>query len=156
MKSEIESIIGETPGVAYELIIHRLTGSDPSAPMVYIQAALHADERPGVAAMHYLILMLKQAEEEGRLLGSLILVPHANPIGAAQHMYGDHMGRFAAGTRVNFNRDFPVPGEDGIQRRHRIPVERHGGLIQQPQFCGRGGKARQRRRGLDAIATLAR
>ena len=116
MKSEIESIIGETPGVAYELIIHRLTGSDPSAPMVYIQAALHADERPGVAAMHYLILMLKQAEEEGRLLGSLILVPHANPIGAAQHMYGDHMGRFAAGTRVNFNRDFPVPGEDGVRR----------------------------------------
>lgn len=116
MKSEIESIVGETPGVAYELIVHRLTGSDPSAPRVYIQAGLHADERPGVAAMHYLILMLQKAESEGRLLGSLTLVPHANPIGAAQHMYGEHMGRFSTGTRVNFNRDFPVPGEDGIRQ----------------------------------------
>lgn len=116
MKSEIESIAGETPGVAYELIVHRLTGSDPSAPRVYIQAGLHADERPGVAALHFLVPMLEKAESEGRLLGSLTIVPHANPIGAAQHMYGEHMGRFSTGTRVNFNRDFPVPGEDGVRK----------------------------------------
>lgn len=115
MKTEIETIAGETPGIAYELIVHRLSGSDTSAPRVYIQAALHADERPGVAALHYLIPMLEKAEAEGRLLGSLIIVPHANPIGAAQHLYGDHMGRFAAGTRVNFNRDFPVPDENGVR-----------------------------------------
>ncbi|AKI02799.1 putative deacylase [Hoeflea sp. IMCC20628] len=115
MKTEIESIAGETPGIAYQLIVHRFSGSDDSAPRVYIQAGLHADERPGVAALHYLIPMLEQAEAEGRLLGSLTLVPHANPIGAAQHLYGEHMGRFATGTRTNFNRDFPVPDENGVR-----------------------------------------
>ncbi|WP_394691281.1 succinylglutamate desuccinylase/aspartoacylase family protein [Hoeflea sp.] len=115
MKTEIETIRGETPGVAYELFVHHLNGSDPAAPRVYIQSALHADERPGVAAMHYLIPMLEQAESEGRLLGSLTLVPHANPIGAAQHFFSNHMGRFSGATRVNFNRDFPVPGKDGVR-----------------------------------------
>ncbi|SOE17063.1 hypothetical protein SAMN05877838_1950 [Hoeflea halophila] len=115
MKTEIETIVGETPGISYELIVHRLEGTDVSAPRVYIQSGLHADERPGVAALHFLIPMLEQAEAEGRLRGSLILVPHANPIGAAQHLYGEHMGRFATGTRTNFNRDFPVPGDDGMR-----------------------------------------
>ncbi|WP_420407623.1 peptidase M14 [Hoeflea sp.] len=113
MKTEIETIRGDTPGLSYELIVHRLTGSDPNAPRVYIQSALHADERPGVAAMHFLIPMLEHAEKDGRLRGSLTLVPHANPIGAAQHLFGTHMGRFSGATRVNFNRDFPVPGPDG-------------------------------------------
>jgi predicted deacylase len=115
MKTEIEFIRGETPGVAYELIVHHMSGSDPVAPRVYIQSALHADERPGVAAMHYLIPMLEQAEADGRLLGSVTLVPHANPIGAAQHLFSSHMGRFSGGTRVNFNRRFPVPGKDGVR-----------------------------------------
>jgi predicted deacylase len=115
MKTEIENIPGETPGIAYELIVHHMSGSDPAAPRVYIQSALHADERPGVAALHYLIPMLEQAEADGRLLGSLTLVPHANPIGAAQHLFGNHMGRFSGATRVNFNRDFPVPGKNGAR-----------------------------------------
>jgi predicted deacylase len=115
MKTEIETIAGETPGISYELIVHRFDGSDASAPRVYIQSGLHADERPGVAAMHFLIPMLEKAEAEGRLLGSLTLVPHANPIGAAQHLYGEHLGRFATGTRANFNRDFPVPDESGTR-----------------------------------------
>jgi predicted deacylase len=115
MKTEIETIAGETPGISYKLIVHRFEGSDASAPRVYIQSGLHADERPGVAAMHFLIPMLEKAEAEGRLLGSLTLVPHANPIGAAQHLYGEHMGRFATGTRANFNRDFPVPDESGTR-----------------------------------------
>jgi hypothetical protein len=113
MKTEIETIRGETPGLSYELIVHRLTGSDPEAPGVYIQSALHADERPGVAAMHFLIPMLESAERQGRLRGSVTLVPHANPIGAAQHLFGTHMGRFSGATRINFNRDFPVPDVDG-------------------------------------------
>lgn len=113
MKTEIETIRGETPGVSYELIVHRLQGNDPEAPRVYIQSALHADERPGVAAMHFLIPMLENAEQEARLRGSVTLVPHANPIGAAQHLFSTHMGRFSGATRVNFNRDFPAPGADG-------------------------------------------
>jgi predicted deacylase len=115
MQTEIETIRGETPGVAYELTVHQLKGSGQTAQRVYIQAALHADERPGVAAMHYLIPMLQQAEADGRLLGSVTLVPHANPIGAAQHLFGDHMGRFSGATRTNFNRDFPIPDDDGVR-----------------------------------------
>ncbi|MEQ8480669.1 MAG: succinylglutamate desuccinylase/aspartoacylase family protein [Hoeflea sp.] len=113
MKTKIETIPGETPGVSYELIVHRLAGTDSEAPRVYIQSALHADERPGVAALHFLIPMLESAEREGRLRGSVTLVPHANPIGAAQHLFGTHMGRFSGATRINFNRDFPVPDADG-------------------------------------------
>lgn len=116
MQSEIETIRGETPGVAYELIVHRFAGSGEGAPAVYIQAGLHADERPGVAALHYLIPMLQQAEAEGRLRGAVTLVPHANPIGAAQHLFSSHLGRFSGATRVNFNRDFPVPDADGHRR----------------------------------------
>ena len=81
MKTEIETLAGETPGIAYELVVHRLAGSDPAAPRVYIQAALHADERPGPAALHYLIPELVKAEAEGRLRGSLTLVPQAKPGG---------------------------------------------------------------------------
>ena len=116
MKTETETLAGETPGIAYELIVHRLEGSDASAPRAYIQAALHADERPGPAALHYLIPELVRAEAEGRLKGSLTLVPQANPIGAAQHMYSQHMGRFSTGNRQNFNRGFPVPDETGMRR----------------------------------------
>jgi len=116
MKTEIETLAGETPGIAYELVVHRLAGSDPAAPRVYIQAALHADERPGPAALHYLIPELVRAEAEGRLRGSLTLVPQANPVGAAQHMFSQHMGRFSTGNRVNFNRDFPVPDAQGVRR----------------------------------------
>lgn len=116
MKTETETLAGETPGIAYELIVHRLEGSDATAPRVYIQAALHADERPGPAALHYLIPELVRAEAEGRLKGSLTLVPQANPIGAAQHMYSQHMGRFSSGNRVNFNRGFPVPDAGGVRR----------------------------------------
>ena len=118
MKTEIETIAGETPGNAYELIVHTLTGTDSSAPSAYIQAALHADERPGPAALHYLIPELVKAEAEGRLLGSLTLVPQANPIGAAQHLFSQHMGRFSTGTRTNFNRDFPIPDENGVRTLH--------------------------------------
>lgn len=118
MKTVTETIAGETPGTSYELVVHRLVGTDPSAPTAYIQAALHADERPGPAALHYLIPRLVEAEAEGRLRGSLTLVPQANPIGMAQHSFGQHMGRFAAGTRINFNRDFPIPDENGVRKLH--------------------------------------
>lgn len=118
MKTEIETLAGETPGIAYELIVHRFAGSDAAAPGAYIQAALHADERPGPAALHYLIPELVRAEAEGRLRGSLTLVPQANPVGAAQHMFSQHMGRFSTGNRANFNRDFPVPDADGVRTLH--------------------------------------
>lgn len=111
-KSEI-IIAGDTPGVEWRIPLLRFTGSDSAAPKVYMQAALHASELPGVAALHYAIPMLEEAERKGEILGDITIVPKANPIGAAQFLYGEQQGRFEQGSRVNFNRDFPlVPLEE--------------------------------------------
>lgn len=108
MQKSVEHIRGETPGSGYSFTVLRFSGSDPAAPAAYLQAALHGNELPGVAALHFLVPMLAAAEREGRLRGRVTVVPYANPIGSMQHAYGEHMGRFALGTRVNFNRAFPM------------------------------------------------
>lgn len=106
-KTEIV-IAGDTPGLEWRLPVLRFAGKDPSAPKTYIQAALHAGELPGVAALHFAIPMLQEAERNGDILGDITIVPKANPIGAAQYLYGELQGRFEQGGRVNFNRDFPL------------------------------------------------
>jgi hypothetical protein len=112
-KTEIV-IAGDTLGVEWRVPVLRFTGKDPSAPKTYMQAALHAGELPGVAALHYFIPMLEAAEKNGEILGDITIVPKANPIGAGQYLYGELQGRFEQGSRVNFNRDFPlVPREQG-------------------------------------------
>ncbi len=99
---------GDVPGTEYRFTVLRYAGTDPAAPTAYLQAALHGDELPGVAALHYLIPMIAKAEAEGRLAGSVTIVPQANPIGAGQFLFSQHQGRFAFGSRTNFNRDFPL------------------------------------------------
>ena len=106
-KTEIV-IAGDTPGVEWRLPVLRFVGKDASAPKTYMQAALHAGELPGVAALHFFIPMLEQAEKNGEILGDITIVPKANPIGAAQYLYGELQGRFEQGGRINFNRDFPL------------------------------------------------
>jgi len=101
-------IPGDTPGIEWRLPVMRFRGSDPAAPKVYIQAALHSNELPGTALAHFLCLQLGQAESEGRIAGDITLVPQANPIGAAQSHFGELQGRFDLGSRTNFNRDFPL------------------------------------------------
>lgn len=108
MQKSVEHIRGETPGSGYSFTVLRFSGSDADAPAAYLQAALHGNELPGVAALHFLVPMLAAAEREGRLRGRVTVVPYANPIGSMQHAYGEHMGRFSLGTRVNFNRSFPM------------------------------------------------
>jgi predicted deacylase len=101
-------IEGDSTGVAWRFPILRFGGSDPDAPKVYIQAALHAGELPGTALLHFLCERLRQAEADGAILGDITVVPHANPIGAAQGLFGEMEGRFDLGSRTNFNRDFPL------------------------------------------------
>lgn len=108
MQRTVETIIGDTEGVYYEFPVYRLKGNAAGAPSAYLQAALHAGELPGFVAIHFLMPKLRAAEAEGRLRGNLTIVPTANPIGRAQYLYGDHQGRFHAGTRINFNREFPL------------------------------------------------
>jgi predicted deacylase len=119
-KTEIV-IAGDTPGVEWRLPVLRFAGKNASAPKAYLQAALHAGELPGVAALHFFIPMLEAAERNGELLGDVTVVPKANPIGAAQYLYGELQGRFEQGSRVNFNRDFPL-----------VPREQCAGLVDDP------------------------
>jgi predicted deacylase len=107
--SEI-TIAGDVPGVEYRIPVLTFEGRDPAAPRVYTQAALHAEELPGTAALHFLVPMLQAAEKRGDLLGSITVVPRANPIGASQYVNGAMEGRFDLGSRTNFNRDYPLIG----------------------------------------------
>ena len=93
------------PGHGHELTILHFAGTDPSAPSAYLQAALHGDEMPGVAALHFLIPMLTKAESGGTLAGNVTIVPFANPIGLAQFLNMTHLGRFDFFSRTNFNRE---------------------------------------------------
>ncbi|TIM64277.1 MAG: succinylglutamate desuccinylase/aspartoacylase family protein [Mesorhizobium sp.] len=113
MQKSIERIAGDSEGVSYEFPVFRFEGfrfdgSDKAAPSAYLQAALHAGELPGVVAIDALMPMLEKAEAEGRIKGSITIVPQANPIGRAQYHFGEHQGRFHLGTRTNFNRGFPL------------------------------------------------
>src|ERR1700712_2104480 len=109
-RMDISEIVieGDSAGIAWRLPILNFKGSDPAAPKVYIQAALHAGELPGTALLHFLCERLRVAEAAGAIRSDITVVPHANPIGAGQSLFGGMEGRFELGSRTNFNRDFPL------------------------------------------------
>lgn len=108
MLKSTEIVRGDTPGMEWRFTVLRFAGAAAGAPSAYLQAALHGNELPGVAALHFLVPRLERAEAEGRLRGDVTVVPYANPIAASQHLLSTHMGRFAFHSRTNFNRDFPL------------------------------------------------
>lgn len=77
------------------------------APVVYIQAGIHANEYPAMACAAALRDRLAAFESEGRITGTVRLVPVANPIGLGQFVQAHHQGRYDADTGVNFNRGYP-------------------------------------------------
>jgi predicted deacylase len=96
----------QSPGASHSLTVHRF-GRPGARPQVYIQAALHADEIPGMLCAVHLRERLAAIETEGALRGEIVLVPVANPFGLGQTVLGHAIGRFALGDGGNFNRDFP-------------------------------------------------
>jgi predicted deacylase len=74
----------------------------------YFQAALHADELPGMLVAHQLRQRLQGLERERRLRGEIVVVPVANPIGLGQTVLLANEGRFELGSGENFNRHYPV------------------------------------------------
>ena len=99
-----------SPGTRRELIVHRW-GQAGARPKAYLQAAIHADEWPGLLTAHHLTRLLDEADGEGRIAGEIVLLPYANPIGLNQYV-NDHMiGRQHLadddGNFSNFNRDWP-------------------------------------------------
>ncbi|HHJ1339305.1 TPA: M14 family metallopeptidase [Pseudomonas aeruginosa] len=77
------------------------------ARKVYIQSSLHADELPGMRTAWELKQRLRLLEAEGRLRGTVELVPVANTVGLGQMIQALHQGRFEMSSGRNFNRDFP-------------------------------------------------
>lgn len=73
---------------------------------VYIQAALHADEVPGMLVAQFLRRELDALDAAGKIHGEIILVPAANPIGLSQAIHGAPFGRFDLTTGINFNRAY--------------------------------------------------
>ena len=94
------------PGTRRTLQVHRY-GPPGARPKAYFQAALHADEIPGLLVAQHLLLGLEQAQAEGRISGEVVVVPVANPIGLGQHLNGRLLGRFDFESTGNFNRGFP-------------------------------------------------
>jgi predicted deacylase len=95
-----------SPGTSRHLVAHRL-GRPGGRPKAYLQAAIHADELPGVLVLRHLLGLLEEAERQGRIRGEIVLVPMANPIGAAQSVMQSHLGRFDLARMTNFNRGWP-------------------------------------------------
>lgn len=100
------ALTAATPGTNLHLVSLHF-GQPGSGPKVYIQGSLHADEVPGMLVAHHLRQRLAAAEAAGRLRGEVVLVPMANPIGAAQWVLRGYQGRFDLTSGENFNRQFP-------------------------------------------------
>jgi len=107
------------PGTARSIAVHRF-GKSGARPKVYLQAAIHANELPGAMALHHLMPMLAEADRAGRMRGEIVIVPTVNPIGLAQLVGNNHLGRYDFLGRENFNRNWldlsgAVAGRVGAQ-----------------------------------------
>lgn len=94
-----------TPGTGRSLAFHRF-GSAGARPKAYLQAAIHANELPGAMALHHLMPMLQAADRRGLVRGEIVVVPVVNPIGLAQLVGNNHLGRYDFLGRENFNRNW--------------------------------------------------
>jgi uncharacterized protein len=105
MQTQTIELQSASPGTRQSLQVMRF-GAPGARPKVYVQSALHADEVPAILVAHQLIKRLQDLEANGHLVGEIIVVPFANPIGLAQHLFGQHQGRFDLRDGGNFNRNY--------------------------------------------------
>jgi len=94
------------PGTRRSIALHRF-GRAGARPKAYLQAAIHANELPGSMALHHLLPMLAAAQRARRIRGEIVVVPAVNPIGLAQLVGNNHLGRYEFLGRDNFNRNWP-------------------------------------------------
>lgn len=106
MKTEYIGLTPLAPGQPIS-VIRRTFGESGSGRSAYLQAGLHADEHPGILVLHYLTALLCEYEAQGRLIGEIVIIPFANPVGLLQNVLGGWAGRFSLADGENFNRRFP-------------------------------------------------
>lgn len=105
MQIQTHPLLSPAPGTQRELV--SLHYGQVGGQKAYIQASLHADELPGMLVAYHLRLKLDALQATGQVLGEIILVPMANPIGLSQFQFYMHQGRFETTTGENFNRHYP-------------------------------------------------
>ncbi|MFO1340941.1 MAG: succinylglutamate desuccinylase/aspartoacylase family protein [Burkholderiaceae bacterium] len=106
LRTEHHPLLSDTPGTARQVTSHHF-GHAGARPRVYIQAGLHAGEIPGMLVTRHLLPLLEALEVQGRLAGEVVVVPVANPVGLAQGLLHDSIGRFEMHAAENFNRHYP-------------------------------------------------
>lgn len=114
MQTEHIALPAHTPGQRLQLTALRF-GQAGRGPKAYVQAALHADEIPALLVAQKLRTLLAAEEAAGQVLGEVVLVPCANPLGLSQHLLGQHVGRFDLRDGINFNRHVPDLTEAAAQ-----------------------------------------
>lgn len=105
-RKETIPLTAPTGAARHEITVYRF-GTPGARPKTYLQAGLHADELPGMLVLRDLVGRLSEAAGRGEIIGEVIVVPVANPIGLTQHANGMLQGRYDATTGGNFNRDYP-------------------------------------------------
>ena len=106
MQEDRINLVRPQMGTSRALTVRRY-GKVGSGPKAYFQAALHADELPGVITLHHLEALLKEADAKGEITGEIVVVPFANPIGFTQYVDMKPLGRFEMRSGQNFNRHYP-------------------------------------------------
>lgn len=102
----VRRIAADAPGTVTDLVFFR-AGPAGAGRKVYIQAALHADEQPGIMVIHHLLPLLQKADADGALKASFVLFPMVNPLGMDQIHFQIHGGRYDDRSGTNFNRKWP-------------------------------------------------
>ncbi|OUS13836.1 hypothetical protein A9Q97_04485 [Rhodospirillales bacterium 47_12_T64] len=101
--TERHALLSETPGTQRVVTMHRY-GRNTDGKKAYVQACLHADETPAMAAVHHLLQSLEDADNKGLIKGEIVILPYANPIGLDQFQDDLLLGRVHLGGEGNFNR----------------------------------------------------
>ncbi len=101
-----KTLIGDNPGRSTELNYYQI-GPEQADKKVYLQAAIHADEQPGILVLHHLLKLLRNADKAGELDARFVLFPMVNPLGMGDIEFGRHQGRYNRSSGLNHNRDWP-------------------------------------------------
>jgi predicted deacylase len=106
MRTIRHPLLSSTAGTRRELESHHYGPGGPQARKVYVQAALHADEPPGMLVALKLMARLAALEQADKLSAEFVVVPVANPVGLSQWIDYVQIGRFEQNSAQNFNRHY--------------------------------------------------
>ena len=151
-----------SPGTARAITVHRW-GAVGARPKTYFQAGIHADEIPGMLVLHHLVRRFDEADARGAVVGAVVIVPFANPIGLGQRYQGDLLGRHEFRGGGNFNRNFPRLDEaigDRVEGKLGADAEANVALIREAflaavEACPANNEIQQQRRPLMGLAGVA-